>query len=192
MIAYKMFNKEMECIHGRGVYKYEVGRKYREDEANCARNGFHCAENPLDCLSYYHSFRDNVCCEVLAGGSIDEDDRDSKISCTEILILKRLTLKEFVVAAGIYMIKHPKMPVNSHVTRGPAKAGEDHFAISRSEQPAGQGGIGDVILCMREKEGKIEEAGVFVIDGDEYLPGVWYDASGKEVCPDAESRSSTA
>ena len=23
------------------------------DKANCRANGFHCAENPLDCLSYY-------------------------------------------------------------------------------------------------------------------------------------------
>ena len=43
MIAYKGFNKGLIC---RG-YQFSKGENITE-EANCAKNGFHSAENPLD------------------------------------------------------------------------------------------------------------------------------------------------
>ena len=45
MIAYKGFNKGLIC---RG-YQFQPGENITE-EANCAQNGFHSAENPLDCV----------------------------------------------------------------------------------------------------------------------------------------------
>ena len=47
MIAYKGFAPGMVC---RG-YQFVMGLNVT-DKANCAANGFHCAANPLDCLSY--------------------------------------------------------------------------------------------------------------------------------------------
>ena len=46
MIAYKGFNKGLVC---RG-YQFSNGENIT-DEANCAKNGFHSAENPLDCIT---------------------------------------------------------------------------------------------------------------------------------------------
>lgn len=180
MRAYKMFEQDMTCTKGRGVFQYELGGTYREKEANCARNGFHCAENPLDCLSYYPDMNHAVCCEVEAGGSIDEDNRDSKISCTEIRILRKLTLQEFVMAAAVYMIDHPKMPLNSHVSREPAAAGNNHFAIVRCEEPAARGKLGDIICCLRDVGGRITDACIYRVDGDSFLPDTWYDVQGRE------------
>lgn len=47
MIAYKGFHPGMVCIG----YQFQMGLNMTE-EANCRKNGFHCAEDPLDCLSY--------------------------------------------------------------------------------------------------------------------------------------------
>ena len=48
MYAYKGFEPDLSC---RG-YRFVMGKNVTP-EANCASNGFHCAENPLDCLTYY-------------------------------------------------------------------------------------------------------------------------------------------
>ena len=55
----------------------------KTDQANCRKNGFHCAENPMDCLDYYSDWKNSVYYEVDAAGDIDEDEIDSKISCTD-------------------------------------------------------------------------------------------------------------
>lgn len=187
MSAYKMFRKDMTCTMGKGVFQYEVGKTYTEPEATCRKNGFHCAENPLDCLDYYRDFESSVCCEVLAGGSVDEDDRDSKISCTEITILRKLSLEQFVVEAARYIISHPKMPTNRRVMNIPSPVWENHFVIVRCEKPAAKGEKGDVICCLRSVNGKITEAGVYTIDGETFRAGTWYGPDGNEVAMDAES-----
>ena len=48
IIAYKGFDKDLSCTAGGNRFQYELGTWNEETEANCARNGFHCAENPLD------------------------------------------------------------------------------------------------------------------------------------------------
>ena len=46
MIAYKGFRPGLIC---RG-YQFVMGLNTTE-KANCRENGFHCAENPLDCVA---------------------------------------------------------------------------------------------------------------------------------------------
>ena len=72
MYAYKGFEPDLSC---RG-YRFVMGKNVTP-EANCASNGFHCAEDPLDCLSYYGDMNRSIYCLVQPGGDIDEDDRDS-------------------------------------------------------------------------------------------------------------------
>lgn len=55
MIAYKGFQKDLKC---RGFQFQEYGINETE-KANCRQNGFHCAENPLDCLCYYPNWKMN-------------------------------------------------------------------------------------------------------------------------------------
>ena len=66
MRAYKAFKPDLICISGSNKYQYRKGIINREREANCVKNGMHCAENPLDCLSYY-SWQGNVFYLVEAG-----------------------------------------------------------------------------------------------------------------------------
>ena len=98
MIAYKGFEKGLRC---RG-YQFQMGLNVTA-EANCRQNGFHCAEDPLDCLSYYSDMDMSMYCIVNAGGDVHEDGSDSKISCTELTIIKELTRKEFFLHALAYM-----------------------------------------------------------------------------------------
>ncbi len=43
MIAYKGFDKDLSCTACGNRFQYELGKWNEEKEANCARNGFHCA-----------------------------------------------------------------------------------------------------------------------------------------------------
>ena len=73
LCLYSMFNKDLTCTLGKGKYQYKPGDWIEEPEANCVKNGFHCAKNPLDCLSYYSSWDNSQCWIVEIGGDIDED-----------------------------------------------------------------------------------------------------------------------
>ncbi len=102
MLAYKGFGTGLVC---RG-YKFREGKQHEEKEANCARNGFHCASNPMDCLYYYPNFKESVYCIVNAGGDIDEDGNDSKIACTELTIVRVLTPEEYLLQIVKYIAKN--------------------------------------------------------------------------------------
>ena len=106
MIAYKGFRPGLIC---RG-YQFVMGLNTTE-KANCRENGFHCAEDPLDCLSYYSSLEHSEYYIVNAGGDIDEDEHDSKIACTELTVIKRLTKEELFLHGLAYMVDHPAQGV---------------------------------------------------------------------------------
>ena len=57
--AYKGFNKHMQCAPNGKIFQYEIGKEYKEDEANLCHCGFHACENPLDVLSYYNKLMTN-------------------------------------------------------------------------------------------------------------------------------------
>ncbi len=184
--AYKMFNKDLTCTRGRGCYQYIPGEWAEEQEANCVRNGFHCAKNPLDCLSYYPDWDSSQCWIVEVAGDIDEDRVDSKISCTRIRLVRQLTLEEFVAEACSYMIHHPHMRINSHVSGKPAKAGRNHFVIVRCLEPMAMGEDGDVVGLLKEdSRGQIFAGNVFTIGTAAHKAGVMYNVYGEEVMEDA-------
>lgn len=179
--AFKMFNQDLTCTKGRGKFQYHENEWMEEEEANCVRNGFHCAKNPLDCLSYYPDWDSSVCYVVEIGGDIDEDAWDSKISCTKIRLIHPLTLSQFVAHSLWYIMQHPLMPDNVNVKADRATAGRNHFAIARGKDPAAKGKLGDAIGILKEKpeSREIEAAGSYRIDGRKYLPDVWYDVEGR-------------
>lgn len=116
MYAYKGFQRNLIC---RG-YQFVMGLN-KTDKANCRANGFHCAENPLDCLSYYSDMDNSEYYLVNAGGDVDEDGIDSKISCTELTILHRLTRQDFFLHALAYMVDHAKRDWNCRVQKEAGK-----------------------------------------------------------------------
>lgn len=171
LYAYKGFEPDLSC---RG-HRFVMGKNVTP-EANCASNGFHCAEDPLDCLTYYSDMDRSIYCLVQPCGDIDEDDRDSKIACTELTILRQLTRKEFFLHALAYMVDHPCRKVSGKVQRehGVSRGG---YAIVRGKAPAACGKLGDILAFARERRETevICQIAVVEVDGEKILPDVWYD-----------------
>lgn len=180
--AYKMFNKDLTCTKGKGIFQYDPGVWYEEEEANCVRNGFHCAENPLDCLSYYPDWDRSVCYQVEIGGDVDEDARDSKISCTRIRLVRKLTLENFVLEACTYIIDHPHVQNAPCVKLEEGSTGGNPFVIVRGRNPKAKGKKGDIIAILQNDEkGEIMAAGMYKVGEKGNVPGFWYDAYGRIV-----------
>lgn len=177
MIAYKGFEEGLIC---RG-YQFQMGLNVTE-EANCAANGFHCAANPLDCLSYYRNMATSVYCLVEADGDLDEDGHDSRISCTHLNILKVLNLREFLLHALAYMVDHPRLPTNGNVNIGRGLA-RDGWAVVRGKDPLITGlEKGDILAFAQESSDslKITRISIARVDGEKIMPGKQYDIDLKE------------
>lgn len=171
MIAYKGFHPGLVC---RG-YQFVMGLNVTE-KANCAQNGFHCAEDPLDCLTYYPNMGQSEYYLVNAGGDVDEDGCDSKISCTELTILKKLNREEFFLHALAYMADHPRRKCNERVIREFGTAW-DGFVIVRGILPRAKGPLGSILAMAKEdpETGKIVQVAIARVDGKTVLPHIWYD-----------------
>lgn len=108
MIAYKGFNSDLTCTLGQGRYQYEVGKTFREPKSKCINSGLHCAEYPPDVFSYYPIGCGNRYFLVEAGGHIDEDALDSKVACTEMTLLRELSIREMLHETVAYIFEHPQ------------------------------------------------------------------------------------
>lgn len=180
MIAYKGFNSDLTC---RG-YQFVMGVNVTE-KANCVKNGFHCAEDPLDCLTYYPCMDSSVYCIVDAGGDLDEDNTDSKISCTKLNIIKKLSREDFFLHSLAYMVDHPKRKWNSKVNENQAQT-NNGYAVVRGLDPIACGSkVGDILAFAKEvpSKGKIEQVALICVDGINVLPNVWYDINLQERSP---------
>ncbi|MCD8238043.1 MAG: hypothetical protein LUC92_01715 [Clostridiales bacterium] len=92
MKAYKGFDKNLSC---RG-FRYEVGKEYKEAEAELCKSGFHSCINPLDVL-YYYSPVDrhgnlNRYCEVDIPQNSVGGGNDSKVATEKIKIKSEIGL----------------------------------------------------------------------------------------------------
>lgn len=170
MIAYKGFEQGLICRE----YRFHMGLNVT-DKANCAQNGFHCAENPLDCLSYYSNMDTSVYYLVNAGGDMDEDNCDSKISCTELTIIKQLSKPDFFLHALAYMVDHPGRKWNSNVHKDFAEA-SCGFAVVRGIDPVAKGSLGDILAFAKEStDGRnIIQVALTQVDGKKVMPDIWY------------------
>lgn len=184
MKAYKGFKKDLTCLG----YKFNEDGINKTDQANCRENGFHCAENPMDCLDYYFDWKNSVYYEVDAAGDIDEDEIDSKISCTEMQLVKRLTIEQLLFEGLIYMVEHPERNWNGHVKKECGKA-YNGFVVVRGKNPIASGNLGDILVLLKEEENcsAIEEVAFLKIDGSRCYPKIDYTVKGiandqEEVC----------
>lgn len=179
MLAYKGFNQDLVCTMGKGSYQYEVGKTYKENEAKCVRNGFHCVEEPIEVLRWY-SGKNARFCIVKAEGDINEDG-DDKISCTEMTIVREVTLQQLGALECKWIQDHPERKNSSKVKRNTGTAAKDDIVVVRGKNPKAAGKLGATIFLIKEaKDGKIIEAvGIYEIDGEEFLPDVFYRVDGR-------------
>ena len=170
MIAYKAFNKDLSCLG----YRFKMGLNVTE-KAKARAYGFHCAENPLDCLTYYGNMNSADYYIVNAGGDVDEDGNDTKISCTELTIIKKLTKEDFVLHSLAYMVDHPRREWNGNVAKDKGEAGHHGFAIVRGRDPIAKGKEGQILAFAKEDDtGCIVEVSMAAVDGQKIKPGTWY------------------
>lgn len=156
MIAFKGFTKELTARLGRGEYQFEIGKTAVEESSKTVRSGFHCCENPFECLAYYSLNGQNRFFMVEAAGSIDEDDGE-RIACTELTLIKELSVLEFAMEGMKYIIEHPdrekwkQQRHNVSVQPDMAEAEESgHIAIARGEDPCVRGPVGSILGIIRE------------------------------------------
>lgn len=177
MKAFKGFREDLTCTMGKGVFRYEVGKWYKEDSAHCQKDGFHATDNPLDVLQYYSRRTDRYFIVELRG-NIDEDDVNSRISAPEIKLEREIT-REKLIALGIeYMIKNPKKKWSNVVNKDEAEGSGDDHVIVRGAKPKAKGLMGDTLWIVKQRKNEITEVGVFVIDGESYLEDTWYNVNG--------------
>ena len=179
MIAYKGFTKDLIARLGRGEYQFKVGEKAVEDSSKTVRSGFHCCENPFECLTYYPLNGENRFFKVEASGSIDEDEGE-RIACTELTPLEELSVIGLAFHGMEYMVNHPNREkwqqrhMNCEVRVDEAEAEtKDAIAIARGRRPMVKGVIGSVLGLLVEPEfGRIQSARLFVCKEEQ--AGKWY------------------
>ncbi len=176
MIAYKGFRPGLICLG----YQFVMGLNTTA-EANCRANGFHCAENPLDCLSYYRDMEHSEYCLVRPGGDIDEDEDDSKIACTELTIIKKLEREEFFLHALAYMVDHPRREWSENVCKDQGSS-QYGYVVVRGADPVASGKKGDILAFAKEtrKSRKIVQIALTRVDGKKIKADTWYDINFKE------------
>lgn len=180
MIAFKGFNKDLVCTMGKGRFQYEAGKTYKEDSAKCASTGFHCVEEPIEVLRWYKNDSSRYCI-VEAGGDVNEDGSD-KISCTEMKILKEITLQQLGAFECRWLQEHAERKCSSYVKRDSARDDGTGIVLVRGKNPKAAGAKGSTLFLLREgkKTKDIEEIGIFQVDGLEYMPDTYYRVDGRK------------
>ena len=175
MKAYKAFSKDLTAKlgnHRNGVFQFESGKKYIEKECKCAKTGFHCAENPLCCLTYYNE--DSRFFIVKAEGDINQDGNGSRISCTELTLIKEISLLEMGAYACQYIMKHPKRELESEYAVKNYGICKGKFLIVVGENPVAQGVNGSVLFFIKMKNEIVKSIWTIQIGEDEYKENTDY------------------
>ena len=97
IIGVKGFDKDLKCRD----FQFEIGKTYKEENAKCCESGFHFCENPLETFSYYETHQSRYCI-VEGSGKIDNDHKDSKVSCTKIKIVREINFYELTELSKEY------------------------------------------------------------------------------------------
>lgn len=181
MLAYKGFNSRLQAVRGKGIYQFEPGGTYEEPECKCARNGFHCAENPLCAMDYY-SEMDARFFIVEAAGDIDQDGSGSRISCTRLTLVKEIDRIRLAVHACLYIQRYPgRAPEGRNLYKDRGRCGRSgDFVIVRGKHPQAAGVKGAWLFLLTEEAGSgvIADICTICIDGETYKEDTWYTAGG--------------
>lgn len=176
MIAFKGVGQDNANRLGQGKIVYRVGETYVTEKSKTVNSGFHCCENPFECLGYYDIETDKFLM-VEAGGSIDEDG-DERIACTELKVLEELTTAKFAYEGLRYMLMHPERAKweqkRSGVEVAKNRAKAKVIAIARGKNPKAAAEQGGYIGFLVETAGRITQCGLRKVDGEHILPGVYY------------------
>lgn len=176
-MCFKMTDPGLRC---RG-YQFKADVVNHCDAATCVREGFHAAENPLDCFSYYHSFETSEFWLCLADGEIHENLTDTKLSCTELVFVKRLELFEVVAFACQYILQHPKRKISDRVKKDVGQTDSNGYVIVIGENPVGGCACGGSVIGLVRTDETGTPVEFAVLTEDAIEEGNIYDMAGKVV-----------
>lgn len=171
MIAYKGFTKDLKSIMGNGkpeTCSFQPGSTMTEENSKTGQSGYHCCDHPFGCLDYYGWNGQNRFFKVEASGDINEDGK-GRIACTQITLLKELSLPEMAMEEMIYMIEHPDREgweCNHHMARVVKDEGictDGGAMIVRGERPRAKGPAGSFIGFLIDEDTYIRKASVAII-----------------------------
>lgn len=171
MIAYKGFSKDLKSIMGNGkpeTCSFQPGSTMTEESSKTGQSGYHCCDHPFGCLDYYGWNGQNRFFKVEASGDINEDGK-GRIACTQITLLKELSLPEMAMEEMIYMIEHPDREgweCNHHMARVVKDEGictDGGAMIVRGERPRAKGPAGSFIGFLIDEDTYIRKASVAII-----------------------------
>lgn len=176
MIAFKGFTESLCSRLGDGRKEncsFRTGETKTVPESRTARSGFHCCENPFDCLQYYPFDGKNRFFKVEAAGDIDEDG-SGRIACTRITLLEELSPVRFALEGMKYMISHPAREGWQQDHSG-VKVAADYadsarsggIAIARGKAPVVMGAEGSMLGLMVEAGGEITNCKLFVVSPEQ-------------------------
>lgn len=179
MNVYKATRSDMTCTLGRGKFQYRIGEVLTAEGSKCGKTGLHCCEYVLDCMGYYALDGKNRFFLAEAGGDINEDGKDTRISCTKLKLVQELDLKALCYHALAYMIEHPmrewkKSGTNLCVRSNLASGGEGALVIARGAEPRVRGKIGAALGLLQETETGVISARMLLVDGKKIFPDRWY------------------
>ena len=112
MKCYKGFDKNLKCRK----FQYEIGKSYKEDEADICEKGFHACEYPLDVFRYYTP-ADSRFCEVELDANGQKSD-DTKRVGKHIEIKAEIGIAGLVKASVEYIKDHINLDNNDNTNTG--------------------------------------------------------------------------
>ena len=175
MRGFKGFNRDLTCTMGNGTFQYKVGETYKEEKADTAKTGFHFVEEPLEVLSWYPNGR---YCLIEATGDIDEDE--NKLSCTEIKIIKELSLMELYAWEVRFITENPRRQIKrAEEEKGEAQKGKPVLVIGKN--PKAKGHRGSSLFVVKKNHNRVIEAAGFLVDGKDFKANTYYDVKGVAV-----------
>ena len=97
-------------------------------------------------------------------------------------ILKEITLQQLGALECKWIQEHPERKYSIHVKKDSARATGTGIVIVRGKNPKAAGDEGSTIFLLREGKGtkEIEEVGIYLIDGVQYMPDTYYRVDGRK------------
>ena len=172
MITYKGFEKGLIC---RG-YQFRANEVNVCEKAKTAREGFHSEENPLDVLTYYPNPETSEYWMCIAGGDVDEDGADSKVSSTELTPMHETGIEGILLRGCVAHLDREDFAESNKRKFGRPATASRGYAISICEDARAKGENGDLLLIVNGTDAALLQVG-----DDGIKPNVWYNARGEEV-----------
>ena len=184
---YKGFDKNLKCRD----FQYEIGKEYREENADLCKKGFHACENPLDTFGYYAPGNGSRYCEVELDEVSEQKDGSTTKRCGKVIKIGAELDVAGICKAHFEYVTARCDPAKSNAAgdkeaasagswgsasageSGSASAGENGIACCRGGKV--KGGKGCVICCAElNYDGENIGFAAAIVDGEKIKEDTWY------------------